>query len=482
MKNSPPAAVAPASGALYRAVWRWHFYAGLVAAPFALWLAFTGALYLWKPQYEEWRYRDLLNVPAVATSAGGQTALSAEAQLAAARAAYPKLTAVQFIPAFQPGRTAEVQFGSRGSGEKISVFVNPATAAIVGERRESDRLMTTIHDLHGSLLAGRTGEIVIELAASWMFVLLLTGFYLWWPRPKFTVWGFLLPRLRGEGRTSRVFWRDLHAVPAVWFSAGALFLLATGLPWTKVGGAWLRTVSAAMGEGSPKESAASAHRSELTGWSPPLRAGVAQKIDALASAPAGHEGHEMPAAKSAPLPPGVKTPPRISLDRAMAIAAERGVPQPYAIALPAGPAGVMSAMSDRNQAFTRTYLHLDQYSGRVLADVRYGDYGLVGKFFLWGIIAHEGQLFGLLNQILGTLACAGVFLMAASGLALWWQRKPGRRLAAPASERTLPRPVVLGTGLLALFLPLLAASLVVMLIFDRLFARRFNSFPVAYER
>ena len=468
MKTSPPAVVAPATSALYRAVWRWHFYAGLVAAPFAIWLAVTGAIYLWKPQYEEWRYRDLLNV----TAGAGAPALTAEAQLAVASAAHPRLTATQFIPAFQPGRTAEVLFGARAGSGKISVFVNPHTGAVVGERRDSDRLMATIHDLHGSLLAGRTGETIIELAASWMFVLLLTGFYLWWPRPKFTVWGFLLPRLRHDGRT---FWRDLHAVPAVWFSAGALFLLATGIPWTKVGGSWFRTLSAAIGEGSPKESSAGAHRSELTGWSPPLRAGVAQKIDALASALTdheGHEGHEMPAGKSAPLPPGVKTPPRITLDRAMAIAAERGVPQPYALALPVGPTGVLSAMSDRNQAFTRTYLHLDQYSGLVLADVRYGDFGLVGKFVLWGIIAHEGQLFGLLNQLLGTLAAFGVFAIAASGLALWWQRKPGRRLAAPTSETVLPRPVILGTLALAVVLPLLAATLAVALVFDRLLMSR----------
>jgi uncharacterized iron-regulated membrane protein len=31
------------TGSLYRAVWRWHFYAGLVVAPFAIFLAITGA-------------------------------------------------------------------------------------------------------------------------------------------------------------------------------------------------------------------------------------------------------------------------------------------------------------------------------------------------------------------------------------------------------------------------------------------------------
>ena len=45
--------------ALYRALWRWHFFAGLICAPIVILLAVTGALYLFKdeindglPQYQ----------------------------------------------------------------------------------------------------------------------------------------------------------------------------------------------------------------------------------------------------------------------------------------------------------------------------------------------------------------------------------------------------------------------------------------------
>lgn len=31
---------------LYRAVWRWHFYAGIIFAPFIILLAITGIIYL----------------------------------------------------------------------------------------------------------------------------------------------------------------------------------------------------------------------------------------------------------------------------------------------------------------------------------------------------------------------------------------------------------------------------------------------------
>jgi uncharacterized iron-regulated membrane protein len=185
-------------------VWRWHFFAGLFVAPFAVFLAVTGSLYLWKPQYEEWRYRELFNVPAETQP------ISVDAQFASAQAALPALKPVQFTPSFRPGRTSELV--GRSKEGKTSVFVNPYTGQVVGTLREDDRLMRTLHELHGNLLAGRAGEIIVEIAASWAFVLIVTGFYLWWPRP-FTVSGFLLPRF-GQGR--RALLRDLHAVPAVW--------------------------------------------------------------------------------------------------------------------------------------------------------------------------------------------------------------------------------------------------------------------------
>ena len=153
------------------------------------------------------------------------------------------------------------------------------------------------------------------------------------------------------------------------------------------------------------------------------------------------------------------------------MAATRQVPPPYAIALPVGPTGVYSVLSDRNRPLRRTYLHLDQYSGQVLADVRFKDFGYLAQFFLWGIVAHEGQLFGLANQILGTIAAAGVVLLAVSGLVLWWQRRPVGRLGAPVATSSLPRPVFWGTLVLAVALPLLAASLAVLLLADTLVFR-----------
>lgn len=457
-------APAVGAGALYRAVWRWHFLAGLAVAPFVVFLALTGAIYLWKPQYEAWRYRDLFNVRAPA----GATALPADAQFAAARAALPDLPPVQYVPAPAPDRSTAVNFGAASGPRMVTVFVNPYTGAVLGRIDEATRFMRIIHDLHGEMLAGTPGAIVIELAASWAFVLLASGLYLWWPRP-FTVRGFLLPRF-GAGRRARL--RDLHAVPAVWLSLIILFLLVTGIQWTKVGGAWTRRLAQAAGEWTPPETPASAHRSELLGgWSPPLAdKALSDRLAHVASTPPVSDPH---AEHRRAGMTWHDNPQRITLARVEAIARERNVSDAYAIALPNGPTGVFSILSDRNRAFTRAYLHLDQYSGRVLADVRFKDFGLIGKFYTFGIIAHEGQLFGLANQLLGLLACLGVILLAVTGVAMWWSRRPGdRRPPASAPLFRVSKGAVVIAVALSLLLPLMAATLVVLLLADRLVLRR----------
>ncbi|CAN5195542.1 hypothetical protein BH10PSE13_BH10PSE13_26200 [soil metagenome] len=41
-------------GALYRPLWRWHFYAVLMVMPPVLILSVTGAIFLFKRQVERW--------------------------------------------------------------------------------------------------------------------------------------------------------------------------------------------------------------------------------------------------------------------------------------------------------------------------------------------------------------------------------------------------------------------------------------------
>jgi uncharacterized iron-regulated membrane protein len=99
--------------------------------------------------------------------------------------------------------------------------------------------MRWIFRLHGELLMGDRGSNLVELAACWTIVLLITGLFLWWPRNMKGLGGVLYPRLFGG---SRMFWRDIHSVVGMWISFCAIFLLLTGLPWAKFWGDYFKQV------------------------------------------------------------------------------------------------------------------------------------------------------------------------------------------------------------------------------------------------
>ena len=70
------------TSSLYRAVWRWHFYAGLFALPFLIILAVTGALYLFHDEIDGLVYADLKRVEAQAASHAQTTPTAAADQAA----------------------------------------------------------------------------------------------------------------------------------------------------------------------------------------------------------------------------------------------------------------------------------------------------------------------------------------------------------------------------------------------------------------
>ena len=180
---------------------------------------------------------------------------------------------------------------------------------------------------------------------------------------------------------------------------------------------------------------------------------------------AAHNGHatvETPAA------------PANLLQYVVDTAAERGVQPGYSITLPKGETGVYSialfAADPRNDAT----LHIDQYSGAVLADVRWKDYGVVAKTVETGVMLHEGKLFGRANQLLMLAVCLLVLLSAISGLIMWWQRRPSGKFGVPPLRHDLPRwkTAIVIMGLLGAAFPLVGASLLLIWALDWLLLSR----------
>ena len=88
----------------------------------------------------------------------------------------------------------------------------------------------------------------------------------------------------------------------------------------------------------------------------------------------------------------------------------------------------------------------------------------------FGIAWHEGQLCGLANQLIGVATALALFTLAISGFLMWRRRKPDDALGAPPGPRDPAKlkGVAALILILAALLPLLAASLILLWIAERL--------------
>jgi len=488
--------VTPATTAVhpgYRTLWRWHFYAGLFVMPFLVVLAITGTLYCFQPQIEPLLYPGRLIVAPQAAPR-----LPEEALLARARAAMPPTAlALTAVVANAPERSAEFVF-RLADGDKQSVYVNPYTGAVLGTLSVERRFMQVDRMLHRKLLLGKPGELLMELAACWTLVMIGTGVALWWPREKTTARAALLPRFALKGRA---LWKNLHAVMGVWLALGALAFVLTGLPWTGSWGKQFKALATAANLGAPPGS-----RGAL-----PLRSVMPAKNGAQHSATethadnaahdehAEHNGHGAHAANidsmpgmvmdDLPLPltpwavgntrvPDSRPPSAadeasaahpLPLGRVVALVASLGVTEGYNIVLPASATGVYTVSYFPDDPKDQRTLYIDQYSGAVLKDIRYADYGAVSKAVSYGTSLHMGRYFGVANQILCAVISMGLAAMAVTGCVMWWKRRPQRSLGAPSRERAAPpmRGWKIGLVLLGIVFPLMGATLLAVWLADR---------------
>jgi uncharacterized iron-regulated membrane protein len=114
-------------------------------------------------------------------------------------------------------------------------------------------------------------------------------------------------------------------------------------------------------------------------------------------------------------------------------------------------------------------LHVDQYTGDVLADVRWQHYSTVARATEVGVMLHEGKMFGAFNQIAVLLVCLMILLSAVSGVVIWWKRRPQGRFGVPPLRHDLPKwkTAMVIMFALAVAFPLVGASLIVVWVVDR---------------
>jgi uncharacterized iron-regulated membrane protein len=485
-----PTAAAPAR--FYRAVWRWHFYAGLLVLPLLAWLALTGAAFVYQQPIDGYFHRALKTV-AVPVQA---QALAPQRLLAAALAAQPG-QALRYTTPPRREASAEVTVAT-ADGRRVVVYVDPYRARVLGHLPEHGTVAWTIRRLHSLALVGPWASALIEVAAGWAIVLVLSGVYLWWPRGRRGG----VTRVRGRP-PQRVFWRDVHALTGSVVGAMLLFLALTGMPWSWFWGEQVNRLANGHHYGYPAGlrvdvpmSAQRLRDDEVPAWSlrqaqlpqsvlpqaasmqiqmPTAAEAEAQPVAVAVSAPAGgaaHDGHDRHAAHGGmameAMAQAPAAPDAIGLDAAVARFQARGIAAGYSVALPRGARGVYTASVYPSELAQQRVIHLDQYSGKVLLDMRYADYGPLAKALEWGINVHLGQQYGTFNQVLLIASCLGIVLLCVSAALMWWKRRPAGGWGVPP----LPRDRRTLRGVFALLaiggalFPLVGASLLLMLALD----------------
>jgi uncharacterized iron-regulated membrane protein len=430
----------------YRTIWRWHFYAGVLCIPFVLWLGAKGAVYLFKPQIETFLDRPYSNL--AVSGAPLSPAVLAEAATRAVPGSV--LRSYQLPP--QPNDARQIIVSVVPA--QTRVYVHPASGEVLSAQKEEGRPMEVVFRLHGELLAGRFGSTLVEIAASWTIVLLLTGMFLWWPRSGSKAAGTLYPRLSAGGRT---FWRDMHAVTALWVSTFALFLILSGLPWAKNWGAYLASIREVTGTTAGQQDWSAGSEADRV-----LREVTDAQVRATMDAHAEHGG--MTTHQGAVL---------TRLDLVVPAAQDLRLAPPVEIAPPTSNSSGWRVTSNAPDRTLRETYWLDN-SGKVLQREAFGDRHWIDQVVGIGIAIHEGAMFGVLNQIVSLLTVLGLMIAAGSAAVMWWRRRPEGVLGAPRASgpRAYGPGVFVCVAMLAVVLPLFGATALAVLLIERIVLKR----------
>lgn len=414
---------APSSdGDLRRRAWRWHFLAALLVIPFVLWQSTTGTMYVWSQAWVDAAHPELRF-----TAPAGERA-SLDEQVAAARVGRMDGVASVIVPA-DPRRSTEVLFEHDG-GLPTAVFVDPWRGSRLGALSGMAWPVGWTRKLHGGWPLGNPGSWLLELGACWAIVMVLTGLYLWWPRDGRRIAGVWLPRIH---QGARVFWRDLHACVAVWWSLVIVLFLFTALPWTSFwGGHVLQPMQRLLGQSMPA----------AAGFAPVFASGA----------------------------PG---PRPATLEGLLRQARSSGLDGDLTFMLVDGPPG--SAISVRNskpRSSQQRYVLLDRNTGGVVGQARWQDFPATARMVATGVDLHEGRYFGNAGPWINTTFAVSLVWLCITGAMSWWRRRPKGSLAVPARPR-LPWPMWLRSivALLCAVLPLLGVSVLALWLGERAWLR-----------
>lgn len=424
-----PSGGRPSSDGLYRIIWRWHFYAGIFVTPVLLVLSITGALYIFRSEIEDFWFARLRFVE----PSGART--SAQAQVAAAQAAYPGRRSTMLTLPTEPNRASIVRLGGDSRRDSVTVHVDPYQGTVLGAEEEGlPAAFDAVLTLHRELFLGTSGRLVVELTTGWTILLLVTGLYLWWPRHRGRSEGVWWPRLRAKPYTML---RDLHTVLGFYLLVPMMVIVVTGLFYAIVWGEAFHLVTRHGDRSRSVRRDASTARVEQ---SPPRGTlGSSESLDQVEARARGHY-------------------PDRNLSFDLSHVEDKGIQ--------------VTVSNDYNRPFgpyVSAQFVLDRATGKM---VSHGTLAEHERYWWHGWVypLHVGSMLGIPTKLLWLVACMLLIASPITGLWMWWIRRPRGRTGLPRRpESRLPVALIALIALLSIALPLVGVSIAPILIGEGLF-------------
>jgi uncharacterized iron-regulated membrane protein len=369
-----------------------------------------------------------------------------------------------------------------------NAYVNPYTAEVLGKDEAQMTIVRWSNALHGHLNNEAVqvslptvsalwdegpvmrkyvlGDLVLELAGTWIIVLTLTGLYLFWPRKSRAgaavtngkkMWSL---RVKKKGRAK---WRDLHAVPGAVLFTLLLFVAVSGLPWSTY---WGPNFTALANEISPNS------------WTDAPASPIGKKgdLDRLGNKINWNTG-DIPIPQSYMPTANENVPAPISLDTVVAIAKQEGMKPNYTAYFPTNATDDAGAPLYGSFTLSNSWprktgeardVFLSQFTGETLGEQAVYGYGSVSYAVDTTVSLHMGTQWGLFSRILMTLLCLLTVWSIISGGVMYAKRRRKGSLGLPRR----PSEVNIGKGLaviavvLAIVYPLWGASALIILALD----------------
>jgi uncharacterized iron-regulated membrane protein len=480
----------------WRSLFRIHFYAGMFAMPFILLMAFSGLVILYTQPIQNVSQRNLRQVPASAEH------VSYDVLAKSVETAFPGQGLKSLTVPAGSGHSAVFAVDD-GSAAGRQVFVDPHTGKVLGAQKTGGGIVGLANRMHGYLNNDAikislpsvgalwdhgkvmrpyvVGDLVLEMLGVWTLVLVMSGFYLWWPR-RSTAGGTNrngrgLLRIRFN-KTGRARWRDLHGASGVLLLSIMLITVVSGMAWSTY---WGPNFTALANRISPNAATDA----------PPSVLGKRGDLDRL--------GNQIPwNTASMPIPASYATatdgtmPAPLSLDAVVSIAEQQGMKPGYTVNLPANVtdeatkevtygAFTVSNSWPRKTGEARD-LFLDQFSGTTLAEQNAYGYGTVSYSLDTMVSLHMGTQLGLFTRLMMTSLCLLSIWSIFSGFVMFWKRRRPATLGVPRRpvDVRLARRVGITAMIMAVLFPVWGVTAAAVMAFDRFVIRRSRPLSTAF--